>query len=285
MKSIICLLFTFLFLFDLENVEGDMYLQGKGDDHAQPYLHDRFYSGPGKQFIGDGYDWSGVGYSTSGPWISMISPRYFLSATHYHPSGGSPVIFHDGIDGAAHQYYVDYFGYQTTNKGSGCDLWLGRLNTTLRDEDHITTYPVLVLQDEKDYVGKIIYTYGVPNRVGRNVITVIGEDWVYHSTTPVLTYDYFEVGGLGEDTSYLEGGDSAGPSFIVVNNNNNNNNNNKVGMKGELAIVGVHYINEHDRTEIPKTGYRSGDAFVPLFVEQLNEHMGDERITVVTTIN
>ncbi len=58
----------------------------------QPNRQDRFYVGADKNFLGQAFDWSGVGQAQNGTWATMISPDYFVSAAHYHPSNGDMFV-------------------------------------------------------------------------------------------------------------------------------------------------------------------------------------------------
>ena len=75
---------------------GDMYLQGSDGDHALSASHDRYYSGADKAFIGAALDFSGV--SSSPPWATMISPQYFITASHLPATSQSTLTFHEGDD-------------------------------------------------------------------------------------------------------------------------------------------------------------------------------------------
>ncbi len=248
---------------------GATYLQGVGGDHARSFKHDRFYSGSDKDFHAEAYDFSGVG---RGSWLTMISPRYFVSAAHAAPSYGATATFYEGntTSSGQHQYKVDNWGFQTRYEdgGSYSDLWLGRLTADIPAEDNITYYPVLVLGSESDYIGREIYAYGNPNRVGRNHL-----DWIYKSYCSgkegrVMAFDFDEAegSGMGESECYMMSGDSGGPSFIAWN--------------GELALVGIHWWNYGSSP--PYDGKRSGDSFVPYYVDQLNANMEfGQSVTIV----
>eukprot|EP01116_Phalansterium_solitarium_P000244 TRINITY_DN10144_c0_g1_i1.p1 TRINITY_DN10144_c0_g1~~TRINITY_DN10144_c0_g1_i1.p1 ORF type:complete len:331 (-),score=82.19 TRINITY_DN10144_c0_g1_i1:208-1200(-) len=260
-----------------EALKSQSYLQGVGNDHAREFRHDRFYHHPDKKFIGEDYDWSGVGSGGdgTGPWLTMVTPRYFLSSAHYHPEPRSSVMFYPGNDNTSRppfRYTIDDWGCRAEHHEGLTDLWLGRLTEPLNPDHGIAIYPVFDLPETEDYVGVEILTYGIPNRVGRNTIDAVTYDWVYSSHTPVMSFVYQPHGALGEDTVYQEGGDSGGPSFVAVGD--------------QLAVVGTHYINEHDKTEVPQPGWRSGDAFVPYFVQQFNDAIEhEEAIETITVMN
>jgi hypothetical protein len=240
----------------------------------QPNRQDRFYAGADKDFLGQAFDWSGVGQADNGTWATMISPDYFVSATHWHPSGGDVLKFYEGNDlsGPSHQFTVASWGYQVTVDGVGSDLWLGRLTTPIPAGDQIASYPVLGLPSDADYVGRIIYVNGKPNRVGQNIIDRIttaqepDPPAAPYKYTVTMEYNYDTVDGLGADECYLIGGDSGGPSFVDAN--------------GRLALVGIHYYNGGTPGPVD-IGLISGDSFVPYYVDQLDANMGGERVAVV----
>ena len=80
LKYFMCLLIVAIIVPDIAKSQ----MQIRSYD---PSRNDRFYVGPEKAFIGEGYDWSGVGMVVNQceQWATMISPRYFLSSNHYHP--------------------------------------------------------------------------------------------------------------------------------------------------------------------------------------------------------
>ena len=89
--------------------------------------------GADKDFLGQAFDWSGVGQVGNGTWATMISPDYFVSAAHYHPSGGDTLTFYEDNDpsGPSHQFTVANWSYQTSYNGLPSDLWLGKLTTPI----------------------------------------------------------------------------------------------------------------------------------------------------------
>jgi hypothetical protein len=237
----------------------------------EPNRQDRFYVGGDKNFLGQAFDWSGVGQAGGVTWATMISPTYFVTAAHYHPSTGQSLTFFEDNDpaGTSHQYTVDSWSYQTTFNGLPSDLWVGRLTAPIPAGDHIAYYPVLELPSEFDYIGQMIYVNGKPNRVGRNNIdriTSAQEGSPAVKDTVSMEFDYNTTSGLGADECYLIGGDSGGPSFVDYN--------------GQLALVGIHYYN--GGTPGPEDlGPISGDSFVPYYVNQLNANMVGESVSTV----
>ena len=286
----------------LQGLAGPTGLANEGDQGSS-LRNDRFLSG-GSSFIGASYDWSGVGFSNGGSWATMISPTYFVSAWHDHPTPGQTVTFDvgNGPTATAYTYTVGSFGFQTSSSGipgasyAGSDVWLGQLTSPVAS--NIAKYPVLTLPSLPDYDGLPIWTYGYgatgPGRVGKSNISsysgsissginsysgVTALNGVYTAETSMVMYfNYYANGGQqGPDECYLEGGDSGGPAFTVVN--------------GSLAVLGTGFVNAVDlQLTTPPGEYNvgiyngapSGDAFVPFYVSQLDAQMtGGEQITTV----
>jgi hypothetical protein len=246
----------------------------RGDLQVQtlePSRQDRFYEGADKNFLGQAFDWSGVGQTGGGAWATMISAEYFVSAAHFHPTDGETLTFFEGNDpsGPSHQFTVSSWSYQTSYAGLPSDLWLGKLTTPIPASDRIATYPVLGLPNLNDYIGRMIYVNGKPNRVGRNVIDSIvaaTEGTPPYKDTVSMQYDYNTVSGLGADECYLIGGDSGGPSFVDAG--------------GRLALVGIHYYNGGTPDPVD-LGPISGDSFVPYYISQLDANMVGASVSVV----
>jgi hypothetical protein len=293
MKSFYAILTVLVVLALVGGARGDTFLQGlaganglqnEGNQGPSP-RNDRFLNSP--SFIGLPYDWSGVGLSSGGSWATMISPTYFVSATHDHPTSGQTVTFHtdNNPNGPTQTYTVSSFGYQTNSSQipgatySGSDVWMGQLTAPVAS--NIAKYPVEKLAGSSAYIGQTIWTYGYPNRVGKNNIDSISAlNGVYTpESTQVMYFDYNATGGQGPDECYLEGGDSGGPAFAVVN--------------GSLALLGTGFVNAVDLglTTPPGVynegiydGAPSGDAFVPFYTDQLQANMIGETLTTVAPV-
>src|SRR5689334_11694979 len=88
-----------------------------------PNEHERFNNSP--LFIGQPYDWSGVGRTAPGHWATMVSPHYFLSATHSHPGVGDVITFYgtNDVNGPTQNVTV-----MSGTAVAGTDIWLGRVD-------------------------------------------------------------------------------------------------------------------------------------------------------------
>ncbi len=221
--------------------------------------HDRFYVSGDKAFIGEGYDFSGTGKASDVKWVTMISPTYFVSASHWHSSPGATVTFYENNDpsGATSTHTIANWGHNVLPDGaSNYDLWIGKLTEPI-DTDKIAYYPVLELPSTGDYIGRDLFVYGKPDRVGHNTISSIDTSggvndkhmWFYYNTP------------TDPDEAMTQTGDSGGASFTVCD--------------GALTLIGIHHY-----------GVSSGiDSFIPLYIDELNGWMeadgSDERVTVV----
>lgn len=240
----------------------------------QPQLHDRFYSGADKSFIGQAYNWSGVGKEVGDPnhWATMISSQYFLTIGNKAPSG-SVTFYSDNTTASAHTYAVDpTFSFSPMYNGLATDIHLGRLTAPIPSADGICSYPVLNFTngsgntDDAAYVGQGLYVYGKPSLVGRNVASRIVRDDMYLGT-PSLEFDYDTgVNSVGADEAIIMGGDGGAPTFGIAN--------------GQLALVGLHMYNSIAGDD-PADGDTSGDAFLPDFVSQLMAQMGGQTLYTV----
>ena len=239
-----------------------LYIQGLGSNQGvSSPRYDRFYTGADKAFIGQAYDWSGVGQASDGTWATMISPTYFISAEHWHPSGGDTVTFYgDNTTNDPHSYTVDSWS------ASIGDFFLGRLTAPIPASDHIAYYPILNLPTDSQYVGREIFVEGKPWQVGRNIISGVSRR--PHRPTMSFTYNTYGNGdSLGDDEAYLVGGDSGGPSFTV-------------SAGGALTVIGTHSGNSGSPP--PSNGSVSTDTFVPDEINWLNSQMVGEQATVIT---
>jgi hypothetical protein len=206
----------------------------------------------------------------------MISPTYFVSANHDHPTPGQTVTFYTGnsFGSTSYTYTVSSVYYQTQYDGQGSDLYLGELTTPVAAS--VAKYAVLDLPSDSNYDNLKIWTYGYandgPGRVGLNnisQITDLGPDSDPsingYGLTRVMYYPYYANGGQqGTNESYLEGGDSGGPSFTVVN--------------GSLVLLGTHFVDDGPVYD----GALSGDSFIPFYISQLDANMtGGEQVSIV----
>ncbi len=235
--------------------------------------HYRFYTGGDKNFIGSAFDASGVGRGAD-RWATMISEHYFITANHHHAADGATIRFYHSNDptGAFEDHTIDSGQQVFLNPAvpaSGTDLWIGKLATAPTTD--VARYSVIDLGPNSAYYNEEIYTFGkdfgsasTSQALGRNTIDPgsISSRSDGSNTTLSYLYDFDDPGGVGADESFLQGGDSGGPSFIAVGS--------------QLGLVGIHWFNNSSPDF-------SGDSFVPGYINQINDLLavGGESLSVI----
>ena len=228
--------------------------------------HERFYQGADKDFLASQLDWSGVGRSVGPgrtPWLTMISPSYFISSAHFAPDFGEPIIFNHTNDpnGPSEQHArksVRLFG--------GTDTLLGKLSTPVSDK--VAKYAIYPLLDNlSDYRNKEIYLVGrspftQPSQtqfdvaIGRNSINSVSSISRFNEFS--LKHSFDPSSGFSPDEAGVVTGDSGAPSFILEGN--------------QLALISTHwgvrddaFLPSHLRTirSIVEAGGESLVEFVP----------------------
>lgn len=189
-----------------------------------PSLHERFYQGVDRNFIGEGLDFSGVGWTgssiTTRRWATLIADDYVIGAWHWRPSNGDTLTFNTGnLDGSNEVTLT----IDTGSRIGGTDLWLGKL--TASAPGSLARYPIYDLGALSNYDGQELLVYGQEHRLGTNHITRAEEYTEGSSTSDTVVFDYDTAEGTGE--AYLNAYDSGGPTFTEHN--------------GELSIVGIHW--------------------------------------------
>jgi hypothetical protein len=215
----------------------------------QDRLHDPFYVGADKAFIGAEYDWSGYGrlpdpIGTGLNWksVAMISDNYFLTASHFKPirgddPGAAPKVrFYRTLDPNGEYWESEiavsagaYVGKQVGTS----DLWVGKLAQT--PPSWVTRYPLAKRQEATNYLSYTdneLFVFGQDSprnatsvRVGRNEISSV-------STYGSYQWDYNPSTGLGADEAQTQNGDSGSPSFFISN--------------GQPVLAGVHTRTNYD---------------------------------------
>ncbi len=197
--------------------------------------HERFYQGADKKFLVSQFDWSGVGRSVGPgrtPWLTMISPSYFISSRHFAPDFGESILFYHTNDpnGPSEQHArksVQLFG--------GTDTLLGKLSTPVSDK--VAKYAIYpFLENLSNYNDKEIYLVGrspftQPSQtqfdvaIGRNRIDSVSSFSKFNEFA--LKYSYDPSSGFSPDEAGVVTGDSGAPSFIVKGN--------------QLALISTHW--------------------------------------------
>jgi len=199
----------------------------------QDRLHDPYYVGADKAFIGEDYDWSGVGRfadpaGTSANWKSvvMISDNYFITAFHNRPyrgndpAGSAPKVrFYRSLDPQGEFWESEIALATSEYEGQRIgltDLWVGKLATT--PPEWVMRYPLAKRHEATNYLSYtdnelMIFGQDSPRnwtsvRVGRNEIDEVDIGGNY-------SWDFDAAGGLGADEAETQPGDSGAPSFYT----------------------------------------------------------------------
>jgi hypothetical protein len=241
------------------HAHGDLQIAG-----YQDRLHDPFYVGSDKAFIGAAYRWSGYGRwedpaATGGSnWkhVAMISDNYFLTANHNRPllgddpAGVMPKVRFYRTTDPNGEYWeseiaVEGAAYAGARIGS-TDLWVGKLANT--PPSWVMRYPLAKRQEATNYLSYTdndIFVFGQDSprsatsvRVGRNEVNRV-------SSYGTFQWDYDPVAGLGADEAQTQSGDSGGPSFFA---------NERIPV-----LAGIHYRVNYD-TGVSKYLQQISDA-------------------------
>ena len=257
-RPLLSFVVAFLFLASGNRANAELLLQS-----YSPSAHERF---TGASFIGTGLNLSGISNSRASvfalnQWATMISPSYFLTATHNAPAIDKSFTFYETnlITGASTNRLVAS-GVQI----AGSDLWLGKLNAPLPSS--IATYAIAT----GNLLGRTIGVVGTSSqlngqRLGRNVIdgTIPGLTGVAPRPSDVgdVYLFGFNAPGLGADEARVEIGDSGAPSFTLFN--------------GEVLVTGIHWVQTTFRD--PSTniiiGTGSGDTQAGNYAAQIQAAM------------
>ena len=238
--------------------------------------HDRFVEDRnGMNFLGDelNLDLSGVGRVNArlGRWVTMISPRHFLTSTHAKADSGT-VTFYLGneLTSPTVECAVDP---EKGRRIGETDVWLGALVEDSCDTSLLSYYP---LAQPDRYVGRDVVAVGRSShapaakttdmRIGRNKVSYAKTGEFFRGTGDHIVFvDDSADGDLsgGEMTTgpalvdgefRVANGDSGGPTLVR-------------SETGEYEVLGIHtYLGydgrpglEHFRAQ----RWASIDAYVP----------------------
>ena len=235
---------------------GDLSISGYEDR-----LHDRFYIGPDRAFIGEPYRWSGIGRmsdptgagDTNWKTVTMISDNWFITDFHHHPTrlddpaGAAPIVRFYRTNDPWGDYWdsplaVGGDEYQGVRVGNS-DLWVGRLANT--PPDWVLRYPLAKRQEGTNYLSYTdndLFVFGqdsprsqISVRVGRNEINELSLGGEYF-------WNFDPATGFGRDEAQTESGDSGSPSFFIsgvipVLAGTHTSNNYDTGVSANLSAI------------------------------------------------
>lgn len=212
---------------------------------ADPSRTDEYAGG---NFWGNGLNLTGVGNTAgtagTGQWGTLISPSFFVTASHYPPSGS---LTFTNAAGVSYTFAIA----SETSRIAGTDLMLGMLATPVPASDGITPYSIAPPLTAAN-LGQPIFSMGVPYRFGENVISGLSSD-VQGAT---VQYTFTGLATALPYESYLVAGDSGGPSFVS-------------DTHGNLALVGTHWFDSGPVAP----GAVSGDTDVTQLFAQIDAAM------------
>ncbi len=245
-------------------------INGEGPDSVTG-IYDRFIVGtyPGTPianptFIGASLNLSAIGWDAAAPTrsITLVSPQYFLGASHFLPAAGSMLRFF-GTDQSLYSATVDSYTTLTYTGSSGAqasDLTLGRLSFALSAA--VTPMPIFYPGPTdvsnpasfNQYAGVTLLNYGFTARMGVNAIDGFTE---YGFGGPKSNIGLVYSQGAGAGETLLESGDSGSPTLGFLN--------------GSYGLIGTH-------SGVDTAHAISVDAFVGYtpYVNQINAILAND---------
>jgi len=222
-----------------------------------PERHDRFTGFPTAPAVNSGawFDssaYSAVGWSVSDPrrQFALVSPRHFLSASHWPLSPGEVISFL-APDGQIVSRTVE--STTVVNRdGHGTDLTLGRFTEEIPAATGILPFPYLRFATEAEYNGHPLQVFGFNAKVGGSSFVGFSGLDVGTGSTRMIWYTY-DAEATGQDDCHFAVGDSNSPTFGTMN--------------GKPALVGLHsalIVSSDSRY------YYNYDIAVPWYVPQLD---------------
>jgi hypothetical protein len=216
-------------------------------------------------FIGKNYDLSGVAVSAiNGSSIHyggamMISPHYFVTATHYYGATKYNFRNRDGVmiskDVEGGRAMVNI----TTN--GNADLYIGKLSgdgITLADK--ISWYPVMMESSNQNwswYTGKqiLIYSMNGGNGAGINTITGIGDSGPSGLIGKSIFFNY-----SGAYTNQAGVNGESGSPWVL-------------SWNGQVFAGGAH--SAYSGTAAVNSNYTSISTFIPAFADQIDAYIAE----------
>ena len=203
--------------------------------------HDRFDND--SSFIADSFDLSGIGIADSGRWLTMVSPKVFLSADHFYPANDVNVTFYTGNDpsGSSLTRTVSY-----SERIGTSDLRIGYLDQALSADyvhydiastsiNNLTNFNTSPYHDANAYLfgrsPSSSYTTHQDMAIGRNKLDSFATNQEVNGTTDHALIAYNNVTGdtnFLTDEAQLQTGDSGAP--MMVEN------------AGSLTLVGINWF-------------------------------------------
>jgi hypothetical protein len=214
--------------------------------------HDRFDNS--SSFIAYSFDLSGIGIADSGRWLTMVSPKVFLSAHHFFPADDVSVTFYTGNDpnGSSLTRTVSY-----SERIGSSDLRIGYLDQALSANyahydiasasiNNLTNFSSTYYDTDAYLFGRSPSSFTVSQdmAVGRNKLDSFATNQEANGTTDHALIAYNNVTGESNfltDEALLQTGDSGAP--MMVEN------------AGSLTLVGINWFIGTDSNNDPLNGF------------------------------
>ena len=207
-------------------------------------------------FLLVGRDLSGLGWGPGNHGVTLISPQHFVTAAHVAPLPGGTVSFLNRA-GLVKHYQVDSVYSVEHRPGVRTDLVVGRLTAAIPPEDQVGFFPTLKLPTPAQYVGLAVYSFGIYQSCGTNIIARAGtydllpfnrgdrvKDDILFAT------DWFHVTGCAQ----AQGNDSGSPTLVDYN--------------GRLALIG-----SHSAVDTTREPYSTLDVLIPAYFEPITARL------------
>lgn len=266
----------FLFLISTVLSFGLQVRDGDTTDNA------RFTGFPSPSAVNPNYaysnhDFTGVGWFAQDTrrQFALVSPQHFVCATHFRPAATGQVRFL-GSDGVVYTYEIANTQIIQNANGQNTDLSIGTLETVV-DTSVITPLKYANVSDSAVIGDAIIF--GFPALTAdTDAIGFVdpgffaeGNLAASFNNTRYIVFQHI-VNASGANDSFLEGGDSGSPVFII--------------NQGSLGLVGTNSLisSATDETTGDITARFAFSAYIPEYISQLDAALSDEGY-VMTGIN
>ena len=207
-------------------------------------------------FLLAGHDLSGLGWGPGNIGVTLISPRHFVTAAHVAPLPGTTVSFLNR-DGVIKHYLVESIHAIEHSIGVRTDLVVGRLTAAIPPDDHVSWFPTLRLPANSDYPGLKVYSFGLYQSCGTNVIA----RWGNYDVLPfgggdrvpddiMIVTDWHRVTGEAQ----AQGNDSGSPTFVLYH--------------GQLTLIGT-----HSAVNVNQEPFVTLDVLVPAYFTQIKAQL------------
>ena len=277
------LAFGLFFVANVQPVSADLLIANYSDA-----TNNRFSNDPA--FIGAGFDFSGVARSENGRWGTLISPNAVLGVQHLAPAPGVKFEFYPNNDPnstpfeafvvSSHQIGSTDLNIAILDRNVDASIAVYNFATTeysgdppvaIINPDGTTSYQTFINPDVS-IAGQRTLVFGISagdnpsaateQAVGENLVLGFAENTVFGSLTDndtiVFQRDAPESSNFLTHESYVQGGDSGAPNFLITTQ----------GNRSELLLLGPNSF-RLDAAD-PTVFQSSGVTYMGNQVEEIN---------------